>query len=98
VDLHPLRFVSSSLSGMAGGEQVGSANPYGIGGQQRAALWHGTAASFVDLTPSYATAATLLATNGHQEVGYAIGLDGLEHATLWTGTASRGASVFSGSR
>jgi hypothetical protein len=68
-----------------GGQQVGFVAQ--IGGIDRASLWSGTAASWVDLTPSTASSALVNGIWGGQQVGWA-SIGGVEHASLWSGSAA----------
>jgi hypothetical protein len=56
------------------------------GGLRHAALWGGTAASWVDLNPAGASESDAWAVHNGQQVGYAT-VGGLQHAGLWSGTA-----------
>jgi hypothetical protein len=57
------------------------------GGDGRAALWSGTAVSFVDLHPAGALSSWARATDGSRQVG-GVQFPGLTgHAALWSGTA-----------
>jgi hypothetical protein len=69
----------------SGAQQVG----YVIvpGGDRRASLWAGTAASWVDLHPANATFSEAHATTGTMQAGLAV-IDGMWRASVWTGTAS----------
>jgi hypothetical protein len=69
---------------MSANQQVGNAQ---INGTNRAALWSGSAESFVDLHPAGATISSLHGTSGSQQVGGAI-LGGTTQAGLWSGTAA----------
>jgi MYXO-CTERM domain-containing protein len=72
-----------------GNQQVGR---FGYAGEPafnvRAALWHDTPESFVDLSPPGSRRSEALATNGTQQVGLAVFAGSDErHAVLWSGTA-----------
>src|ERR1043166_4159508 len=72
--------------GVFDGQQAGEAV---VGGRDRASLWSGTAASWVDLNPAAATSSRALGTNGGHQVGVAsVGAYGDDHASLWSGTAA----------
>jgi MYXO-CTERM domain-containing protein len=58
-----------------------------IGGVDRASLWSGTAASWVDLHPAAASASRALAASGNQQVGVAV-VNLAPHASLWSGSAA----------
>jgi hypothetical protein len=86
VDLTPANATSANANGVSGGYQVGAAR---IDGTNRAAVWSGTAESFIDLHPEGASASKIVATNGNWHVGSitrnADGLD-FEHAVAWHST------------
>ncbi|MEQ1935543.1 MAG: hypothetical protein ABL962_16920, partial [Fimbriimonadaceae bacterium] len=84
VNLHPANAVESGLTSVAGGRQVGYSL---IGEAYRASLWTGTAASWVDLTPSWASQSVGRAASLSQQVGESYGSSG-PRATLWNGSAS----------
>jgi hypothetical protein len=84
VDLNPIGALSSAITGIDNGQQVGEAL---VDGVHRASLWSGTAASWIDLHPSTAESSSVHAVKGGQQTGYAQ-VDGVIHASLWTGTAS----------
>jgi hypothetical protein len=67
-----------------GGQQVGYAY---VGAGQRASLWTGTAASWVDLNPAGATYSWAFGVYAGQQVGYALVGD-VYRASLWSGTAA----------
>jgi hypothetical protein len=68
---------------MRGAQQAG----YAIFGNHHAAVWSGTAASFVDLNPAGASFSEARATDGtHQGGNYWVG--SLAHAALWSGSAA----------
>jgi hypothetical protein len=52
-----------------------------------AAIWSGTADSFVNLNPVGADSSEVYATTGSQQAGVA-GIGGVDHAGLWFGTAA----------
>jgi hypothetical protein len=70
----------AEILGAGGGIQVGNANG-------RAALWHGTPASYVDLQPAGYSGSQCDGTNGDVQVGYAVSPTG-NHAGIWFGTAA----------
>ena len=76
-DLHAGAYVRS-VSDL---NQVGDV---GAGADSRAALWFGTASSFVDLNPAGATLSTGQGVSGSQQVGY-VALAGVARATLLFG-------------
>ncbi|MES1228020.1 MAG: hypothetical protein ABUL72_05070, partial [Armatimonadota bacterium] len=84
VDLNPPGATWSRATGVGGGEVVGNVSYPGV---QHPVIWRGGAAQpAVDLYDG-STRATVLATDGRQQVGF---LDtGVEiHACMWTGTAN----------
>ena len=86
VDLHPTGWDQSYAYGVAGGQQVRYAVPYG--GNDRAALWSGSASSFVDLHPFAWYQSRAYGVAGGQQVGYAVPYGGNDRAALWSGSAS----------
>ena len=100
LDLHPAGAVSSQVNGLSGSQQAGFAivgsypGPFPNTNAQHAALWSGTAASFVDLHPAGAAYSLAHGIGDSQQVG-AVRFDTNalpdlehEHAALWTGTAA----------
>ena len=84
VDLHPLGFQSSMVTGVVPGQQVGNAL---VGdGHAHAGYWTGTAASWVDLNPTGAPSAWVNCTNGTTQGGYAQLHGGGDRAVLWFGS------------
>ena len=88
VDLNPDGFFASFANGgyasADGSEhQVGIALPFQGPGVHRAALWSGTAASYVDLGQATALGGYDTPTGGQQ-----VGQDDDSHAILWSGTAA----------
>lgn len=85
VNLNPPGMPGSQAFGVSGTQQVGfvATNPFS-NGPTHAYLWHGTAASGVDLCPaSYGFAnSAAVATNGQKQVGW-----GDDHALMWSGSA-----------
>jgi hypothetical protein len=69
---------------MWGNQQVGMAV---IGGVERASMWSGTGATWVELHPDGASGSVALATDGTHQVGWA-NVGGVQRACLWTGTAN----------
>lgn len=80
--LHPKGAGESVGYSASGGQQGGYVFRDGI---VRAALWSGTAASWVDLNPVGSTDSVVSAIDGDQQVGYA--WIGGQRAGLWSGTA-----------
>jgi len=70
--------------GVQGGQQVGVAK---INDLNRASLWSGTAASWVDLTPTGSNWSIAYGVDGGQQVGYVNFGGGNDRAGLWSGTA-----------
>lgn len=93
VNLHPdLPGFSSAATAVdsATNEQVGyvsGVSPTYVAIQD-AYLWHGTAASGVDLNPAGASQSAALAVAGGYQVGYEVLPTYLKHAMLWHGTAA----------
>lgn len=71
----------------AGNFQAGSVFPQG--GPQRAAIWSGSPASWIDLHPaSGATASWVSATDGQQQAGLATFFGTTENAGVWSGSSA----------
>lgn len=86
VDLHPPGFSSSMATSTDGVQQCG----YAYFSQSHAALWSGSAASFVDLSVAF-NATYCTGVQGGQQVGYGetmIYAVSIQHAMLWTGSAA----------
>ena len=60
-------------------------------GATHAALWSGTAASYINLHPSMAFDSSALSTSGRHQVGWVMYAPGVTSAVFWSGTAE---SVF----
>ena len=78
----------SSQAQAAGGQQVGYVKP--SVGRNRAAMWSGTASSYVDLHPTGALDSVAWGGGDGQQVGSVLSgvLGEGNRATLWTGSAS----------
>lgn len=93
IDLLPAGASEGIVYGMANPPHPSALNPsqqvgyVTIGPADHAALWKGTAASFVDLHPTGATSSQAFATNGTEQVGFIVDTQGLLRATLWFGQA-----------
>ena len=85
VDLNPSGYLTSSVAGLSGVQQVGYG--YLSGKDFRALLWSGTAKSVKDLTPTGFARAYAFAISGNQQVGVGIKSNGDVHPLLWTGSA-----------
>jgi hypothetical protein len=88
VDLNPGGYVDSTVWGMGGDQQVGSATVGQVFGFQHAILWRGSAASVIDLNPAGSSGSIAWATDGNQQVG--VGLNRSQQddkALLWSGSA-----------
>jgi hypothetical protein len=72
---------NGAVEGMTSGSQVGAVNG-------RAALWHGSAATFVDLSPPNTAYSEATAVFGDMQVGEAGFGTQDPHAVLWRGSAS----------
>lgn len=84
-DLSPQGATSSHAFGIGNGKQVG--NVRFSNGPMRAAMWNGTAESWVNLAPIGSTSSSALDIEEDVQVGYAT-IDGYNHASMWRGTAS----------
>ncbi len=87
VDLHPVGPVNSQGNTIVVGQQAGYVD-VPIGGFAHAAIWAGTADSFVDLNPDGFLISNAHATDGSHQAGGGAGNDGVSHALLWSGTAA----------
>lgn len=86
INLHPYGVSSSYAVGVSGGQQVGWVGSY----SRRAALWSGTASSWVDLHPAGALESGALGVANGKQVGYIWLGDSYHsytHAGMWSGTA-----------
>ena len=85
--LHPSSQTTSEAFG-AGVQQAGYAKPSVQ--QTRAAVWNGTASSYVDLHPDGALTSVAWGASDGQQVGQVLfpGLGSASRASLWTGSAS----------
>lgn len=75
---------NSQVTAVHGDEQVGFAV---FDAAQRAALWHGTRESYVDLMPTGARLSQAFGTDGTHQYGNAT-FNNRTHAGRWTGTAA----------
>ena len=80
---NPAGSMYTFVEDVSGGQQVGNAV---FGDEVHAALWHGTAASWVDLSPAGSTRSNAVGVSGGQQTGHAAFGDS-EHAGLWSGRA-----------
>lgn len=90
LSLHPAGFEISNGRGIGHGQQVGFVLNTSSGFVQNAALWSGSAASFVNLNPFANGQSVAFAAYGGSQGGYATdpANGGNNHAALWTGTAA----------
>ena len=87
IDLHPTGFARSEAFDVDGAIQVGHVSSSEFsGGPKRAALWSGTAASFVDMNPAGAGRSTLRGADGGYQVGSAAFSGNSDNAGIWSGT------------
>jgi hypothetical protein len=88
VDLHPVGPANSSAFAVDAGQQVGSTDA----GGPNAALWTGSAASWVNLNPpptlGYNHSSVAYGVGEGQQVGYVVAVGGVISAALWTGSAA----------
>jgi hypothetical protein len=87
-DLHPAEALTSNAYGVSGSHEAGSVRY--ASGALNAALWSGSASSFLNLNPDGAIASWCWGAGGEQQVGDAafwFGEKTITHAALWTGTA-----------
>lgn len=86
INLHPTGATASSVRGVGDGQQVGEAK---VGGQWRASLWTGSAASWEDLTPSGSPLSQAYGVKDGRQVGFAdVGEINNRHAWVWSSSAS----------
>jgi len=83
-NLHPAGATRSSAAAVDQSGQVGSAS---INGKNQAILWRGSAASFVNLTPTSGREAWALGVSDGTQVGVVVVSDGEAHAAMWKGSA-----------
>lgn len=85
IDLHPGGSMSAAFA-VHGNQQVGTVL---FGSSERASIWTGSAASWLNVHPAaFASSSSLAGTSGDQQVGQVRMLDtGATHASLWTGIA-----------
>ncbi len=86
MDLNPVGVSGAEAYGVSDGQQVGYIYD-SASSNYHAALWRGTAASWVDLNPAGATVSYALGVHSNQQVGYAR-VAGITRASLWSGTAA----------
>ncbi|HLP85346.1 MAG TPA: hypothetical protein VK157_13435 [Phycisphaerales bacterium] len=88
VSLHPLNAIESEALATNGSQQGGWA--FVIGQGTRAALWNGSASSWIDLSPSIAgSECKVLGMSGSQQVGYVnLATSGALLASLWSGSSA----------
>lgn len=92
VNLHPPGAEDSYALAASGGRQVGyTVVEAGSEERDRAAMWTGSAASWVDLTPTNVVKAKCYAIDGNVQVGRYTGLNFL--ACQWSGNASSWANL-----
>jgi hypothetical protein len=82
-NLHPAAATFSEVHDIYGDQQVG----FVMIGANRAALWRGTAESFVNLHPAGTAASRALGVGGGQQAGWAT-IAGRRRASVWGGTAA----------
>ncbi|MCA9278065.1 MAG: hypothetical protein H6815_04665 [Phycisphaeraceae bacterium] len=83
-NLHPPGATQSGALGVQNWQQVGYAT---FNGADHAALWMGSATSFVDLHPAGAESSSVNDVHNGQQAGSAT-FGGSAHASLWTGTSA----------
>ncbi|MEM6331810.1 MAG: hypothetical protein AAF823_00525 [Planctomycetota bacterium] len=87
MSLHPDGYESSVAYAVEGGVQAGYVVPAGET-DSRAALWYGSASSYVDITPEGYFDAEVRDMSGGVQVGWAVSEnDGSERAMMWRGSA-----------
>ena len=84
VNLHPAGATYSEARGVSDTQQTGWAR---FGSHERAGMWTGTGASWVELHPAASVASEAHGVSGTQQVGRAV-VSSAYHASLWSGTAA----------
>ena len=86
VDLQPIGYETGEILGMSGNQQVGATYDSFLG---MAAMWSGTAESFVDLNPPGAFASSATCTDGTHQYGVAAVFEPVPMIApaRWSGTA-----------
>ncbi|MCL4743456.1 MAG: hypothetical protein KJZ54_14765 [Phycisphaerales bacterium] len=84
VPLHPSGAYQSEARAGYGSRQAGVLNFPGK--TERAAVWEGSAESWLDLTPSWAVLGLINGMDGSSQVGQVSPTSGTFHAALWHGT------------
>lgn len=87
LNLNPLVDGSSNATDTDGNFQVGNVSHATYGGKSHAALWQGSAASYVDLNPTGSTESFASGVDLGVQVGRAR-FGGVVHAGMWAGSAS----------
>ena len=89
VELNPTGWAAQP-NAVSGDSQVGHGNGPTTGGNTHAVLWHGTAASLIDLNPTDVSNSYAYGVSGNNQVGagYGTATGGTFHALLWHGTAA----------
>src|SRR4051794_38750395 len=83
VNLHPVGATESFALGVEDGNQVGYA---GVGGNEHASVWNGSAASWVDLHPSGWVSSEARGYHAGQQAGFVLVQENSTHASLWRGS------------
>ncbi len=103
VDLNPNGFAGSAAYCTNGVQQGGSAMTKASGGkvktpsQSHAAMWSGSAASFVDLNPARVAESRIYGCDLNQQAGYIMPVSpGFTHAAIWNGSAASVADLHPG--
>ncbi len=84
-NLHPTGLQRSDAGTVDGAQQAGYVQVGGF--VNRASLWSGTAASWIDLNPANATESSVSGMSDGRQCGYA-DIGGVRRAGLWSGTAA----------
>jgi hypothetical protein len=92
IDLHPNGWALSEVLAIAGPTQVGWTRVTTTS-QQSAALWRGSAASFVNMNPTGSISSSLRAAIGNLQAGSAAFPGTGGRAGIWQGTASSYANI-----
>jgi len=98
INLHPSGMPGSSAYGVSGGAQVGDTGEYNWMLRWRAALWSGSAGSWVDLHPSGSewVRSRATAVSGGVQVGYVEDHNYVAQAALWRGSADSMRVLYNG--
>jgi len=96
VPLHPQEESQSKAFAAYGTRQGGLVTTSDPGGPGRAAVWEGSAESWLDLTPSWAVVGRINGMDGSSQVGQVSPTYGTFHAALWRSTPESAVNLHPG--